>query len=435
MNDKYVSLHQHSVYSLYDGLGRPVDYVKKAVEYGHKAMAITDHGRMGGLIDHRDECLKNGIKPITGIEAYVTNLLVTLDGDKRKRKRTKNNHVILLAKNKIGYQNLLKLNYLSNVDENHFYYNPRISFEELFENSEGIICGTACLASAFSNLLKLDRMEQADEMFLRYLEVFKDNLYAEIQLNEVNTDEGGYLKRGQITYNNWLIERATRNGVPIVVSGDVHYAEKTGWKVQELSFNLRGEKEADEEFVCKSLYYHNSDDFIRFNKEFGYNYPEADLKSWISNSCYIADKIDFIIPERDRMILPRMAYDEEETLVKKIKVGLCEHFKTETFEEIPKEYLDRVNTEITLIMKKGISRYFLIIEDICNYADRESISRNAGRGSVGGSLVACALGITKWCLDPIKNNLLFERFISETRLPDAIIDYEVNDEELSISIP
>lgn len=374
MNDKYVSLHQHSVYSLYDGLGRPADYVKKAVEYGHQALAITDHGRCGGFIEHRDECLKNGIKPITGVEAYVTDKLITLEGEKRKR--TKNNHVILLAKNKVGYQNLLRLNYLSNFDESHFYYSPRISFDEMFEHREGLICGTACLASAFSNLIKREKPEQAEELFLKYLEVFKENLYAEIQLNEVTTPQEGYLIRGQITYNNWLIEQATRHGVPIVVSGDVHYTEKEDYKVQELSFNLRSEKEVDEEFVCKSLYYHNTDSFLRFNKEFGYNYKEDDLKSWIANSCYIASKIDFVIPERDRMILPRMAFDEEGTLFDKVKEGLNNYFNG----EIPQEYKDRATTEFNLIKKKGIARYFLLLEDICQFADKEEISRGISRG-------------------------------------------------------
>ena len=428
MNDKFVPLHLHTIYSIYDGLGKSADYVKKAIEYGHQAMAITDHGRMGGLVEHRNACLKNGIKPISGIEAYVTSKLVS-ETEEGKRIRTKNNHVILLAKNSTGYKNILRLNYLSNSDDSHFYYHPRITFNELFENSEGIVCGSACLASSFANLLKLGKEEQADFLFNKFLEVFKDNFYAEIQLNEVITDEGGLLNRGQVSYNNWLIERATRNGVPIVVGGDVHYASKEDNSVQQLSFNLREDKETGEEFICKNLYYHNTDDFLRFNKEFGYNYKETDLKGWIENSCYIASKIDFILPERDRMFLPRMAFDEEDTIIEKVYEGMTKHFNVKTFEEIPKEYQERINTELSLILKKGISRYFLILADIAEYADKEQITRAIARGSSGGSLVACALGITKWAIDPIKNDLLFERFISESRLPTAKIRYVLDEGE------
>lgn len=428
MIDKYVPLHLHSVYSIYDGLGTVQEYTQKAAEYGHKAMALTDHGRMGGVVEHRNACLKNGIKPIVGIEAYVTNKLIVND-DKGKRKRTKNNHVILLAKNDKGYKNILRLNYLSNKDEEHFYYNPRVSFEELFDNSEGIICGSACLASGFSNLLKYEREKEAEELFVKFIEVFRDNFYAEIQLNEVIVNEGGILTRGQFSYNQWLIEKATRFGVPLVVTGDVHYVNKEDYKTQELSFNLRADKEDDEEFICKSLYYHKTEDFLRFNKDFGYNYKEEDLMSWIENSCYIADKVEFIIPERDRMFLPRMAEDEESELVSRSIEGLKNHFGVENLSDVPKEYQDRIKLELSLILRKGVSRYFLVLNDICDYADKEGISRGSARGSAGGSLVACATGITKWSVDPIKNGLLFERFISSERLPDSIIDYYCSDEQ------
>lgn len=426
MSDNFVPLHLHSVYSLYDGLGTSKEYIKKASEYGHRAVALTDHGRMGGLIDHRDACLKSGIKPISGMEAYLTRGLTSFD-DKQKRVRTKNNHVILLAKNKKGYNNILKINYLSNKDEEHYYYNPRITYQELFENSEGIVCGSACLASGFAYFLKMDMEDEAEKLFIRFLDTFKEDFYAEIQLNEVRNDEGGILKRGQFSYNNWLIETSTKYGVPIVVGGDVHYVNQEDHKVQELSFNLRDDKESDEEFICKNLYYHRTEDFLRFNKEFGYNYNEGDLNTWISNSCYIADRIDFVIPERDRMFLPRMAQDEETVLVEKTMKGLVNHFNVKDISEVPVEYRDRAKHELALILRKGVSRYFLVLEDICSFSDSEGISRGPGRGSAGGSLVACALGITKWSIDPLKLGLLFERFISSERLPDQIIDFFVED--------
>ena len=429
MTDKYVPLHCHSIYSIYDGLGTVQEYAQKAVEYGHKAMALTDHGRMGGIVEHRNACLKNGIKPIVGIEAYVTNKLIVND-DKGKRKRTKNNHVILLAKNERGYKNILRLNYLSNKDEEHFYYNPRVSFEELFDNSEGIICGSACLASGFSNLLKFEKEKEAEELFIKFIEVFKDNFYAELQINEVIADEGGILSRGQFSYNQWLIEKATRFGVPLVITGDVHYVNKEDYKTQELSFNLRADKEDDEEFICKSLYYHKTEDFLRFNKDFGYNYKEDDLKSWIENSTYIADKVEFIIPERDRMFLPRMAEDEEDELVKKTIEGLKKHFGVETLSDVPKEYQDRIKHELNLILRKGVSRYFLVLNDICDYADNVGISRGSARGCFLPGNIVSMLDGTKEIQNIKAKEKIFTGFGSKSYV-DTVFEYDIK-EDISV---
>ena len=429
MTDKYVPLHLHSIYSIYDGLGTVQEYAQKAAKYGHRAMALTDHGRMGGIVEHRNACLKNGIKPIVGIEAYATNKLVVND-DKGKRKRTKNNHVILLAKNEKGYKNILRLNYLSNKDEEHYYYNPRISFEELFTYSEGIVCGSACLASSFANLLKYEKEKEAEELFVKFIEVFKDDFYAEIQLNEVNIDEGGLLSRGQISYNKWLIEKATRFGVPIVAAGDVHYINKEDYKTQELSFNLRADKEEDEEFVCKSLYYHKTEDFLRFNKDFGYNYKESDLISWVENSCYIADKIDFIIPERDRMFLPRMSDNEEDDLVRKAVKGLTEHFNVNDLSDVPEEYRNRLKHELSLILRKGISRYFLVLNDICEYADSQDITRGSARGCFLPGNIVSMLDGTKEIQNIKAKEKIFTGFGSKSYV-DTVFEYDIK-EDISV---
>jgi DNA polymerase III alpha subunit len=275
--------------------------------------------------------------------------------------------------------------------------------------------------------LKFEKEKEAEELFVKFIEVFKDNFYAELQINEVIADEGGILSRGQFSYNQWLIEKATRFGVPLVITGDVHYVNKEDYKTQELSFNLRADKEDDEEFICKSLYYHKTEDFLRFNKDFGYNYKEDDLKSWIENSTYIADKVEFIIPERDRMFLPRMAEDEEDELVKKTIEGLKKHFGVETLSDVPKEYQDRIKHELNLILRKGVSRYFLVLNDICDYADNVGISRGSARGCFLPDNTVCLIREDKPIQDVKSGDKIYTGFGTESYV-DCLFEYNINEE-------
>lgn len=418
-------LHLHSMFSTLDGISSSKDYAKKAKEFGHKAIALTDHGRMNGVYFHQKDCLSEGIKPIIGVEMYLNDELIHKEGDKRKR--TKDRHIILLASNDAGYKNLLKLNYTSMSDEEHFYYSPRITTKELFENSEGIICGTACLGSPFSFLLQKGKVEEAEEMFVSFLDVFKDRFYAEIQLNEL-TSQIGELSSGQKTYNNWIIETANKYSVPVVVTGDVHYAEKGMDQIQTLSIAIRDGATIDNlsfEIESKNLYYHDVKDFIEFNSEFGYNYKEEDIVSWSSNSDYIADKANFLFKDRTKTYLPKMTDDDDTTLILRTREGLCKYFNVKNYTDCPEEYKKRLSHELSIIIRKGFSSYFLLLEDIMNFANKEKISRGVARGSAGSSLCAFVLDITR--IDPLKFNLLFERFLSSSRCPDLVYDYFVED--------
>ena len=415
MSENFVHTHIHTVYSAYDAVNTPEQMVEQAVKHGHKAMAITDHGVMGGTYNFQQACLKNGIKPLLGMEGYVVDKLVNED-EKGKRIRLKNNHIILIAKNYDGWKSLLKLNYLSNSDDDHFYYKPRFSFKELFENKKGLIVSSACLASGFANLLKQGKENEAVKLFETFCHEFGEDFYAELQLNEIQE---------QKEYNSWLISQATHYGVPLTIAGDCHYATPDGAATQELAFRIRNdsENEVGQTFACRKLYYQGIDDFKAFNKEWNYGYTDEQIESWCSNTVDLANKVDFTIPERKKMRLPRQAFDEDGELIKKAREGLCNYFGVKNFDECPTEYKDRLNFELQLMVKKGISRYFLVLMDILKWCDDNKISHGIARGSAGGSLVSMCLGVTGKIMDPIKNGLLFERFVSNERLVDCYIDY------------
>ena len=413
--ENFVHVHVHSIYSTYDGISTPEQMVEQAEKHGHKAMALTDHGVMGGLYRFQQACLNKNIKPLLGMEGYVVNNTVDTD-EKGKRIRPKNNHIILIAKNEEGWKSLLKLNYLSNLDDEHFYYKPRFTFKELFENKNGLIVSSACLASGFSNLLKLGKEEQARELFEKFCIEFGEDFYAELQLNEIAE---------QKEYNSWLISQATHYGVPLIIAADCHYATPDGAATQEMAFKIRNEDENEvgQIFACRSLYYSGIEDFKKFNQQWGYGYSDEQINAWCANTCDLAGKVNFIIPERTKMRLPRQSFDEDGELIIKAKQGLADYFKVSNFEDCPKEYKDRLNFELNLMVKKGIARYFLVLMDVLKWCDENGVSHGLGRGSCGGSLVAMCLGIVGKALDPIKNGLLFERFISEERLPNCYIDY------------
>lgn len=402
-------LHCHTVYSTYDGVSTCQELVDQAVLKGHKSLAITNHGlsAMGDLFAFQQYAKQKGIKPILGNEAYVVDELEKIDG--KKRIRTKNNHIILLASNKKGWENLCHLSYISNLDEKHFYYKPRITFEELFKYKEGLVVGSACLASPFSNLIKRGKEKEANTLFEKFYEEFGDNFYAEIQMNEI-VDE-------QKPYNDWIITQATHYGIPVVITGDVHYATPEGAITQNFMFNLRKEEESecDDTYRCKSLFYQSIEDFKNFNKIWNYGYTNEQIEAWCNNTDKIAEKCNFIIEPGIRVKLPRYSFDEENDFVKMAKEGLEKHFNCE-YKDCPEEYRKRLEMEMEMLLKKGAHRYLLTVAMIVNHAKEEGYMMGVGRGSCAGSLTATCLGITSWLMDPLKYGLLFERFVSGDRL-------------------
>lgn len=410
----FSQLHTHThIGSRLDAMASPGDYAERAAEFNHKAVAITDHGRLNGIHEHQQQCLKYDVKPIIGVEMYVADELEVY-GDDEKRKRTKNRHVVLLVKNKKGYENLLRLNYISVKDTEHFYYLPRINKEELFRYNEGLVLGTACMGNPFAQLMLMDRTDDAYSLFEEYHEVFKEDFYVEIQLNEL---------QDQKRVNELMINLANVNGVPIVMTGDVHYLEKGQHELQTLAMAIRDKSTIDNiqfEFESKELYYHHTNDYIDFNERFNYNYDKSDIISWCRNTTDVSVKIDFLLPERNKLFLPKITDDDDRELIKKGKAGLEERFECD-YKDVPKEYRSQLEKELEVIIRKGFSSYFLIVDDITQFSIREGIYGRIGRGSVGGSLLAYSLGIHN--LDPIKRGLLFERFMSDKRSPDLVLDY------------
>lgn len=413
-------LHTHTIFSTYDGVSTCQEMVDQAVAHGDKSLAITNHGlsAMGDLFRFQQYAESKGIKPILGNESYVVEELVTMNG--KKRVRTKNNHIILLASNEKGWKNLCKLSYIANRDEDHFYYKPRITFEELFDHKEGLMVGSACMASVFCQYLLNGQADKAEEFFKRFVDELGENFYAEVQLNELTND--------QKVYNDWIIEVAKKYNVLVVLTGDIHYATPDGAITQRFMFNLRKEEESegDDTYKCHSLYYQSVDDFKNFNKQWGYNYTDEQIEEWCANTDKIAERCNYKIPLGTGMKLPRYSFDEEEDFVNLSKDGLAKHFGCD-YKDCPEEYRKQLEYELEVLLKKGAYRYMLQLSSVINWAKDNNYMLGPSRGSAGGSLVNICLGIASWAIDPIKNGLLFSRFVSEDRLVSNTYKYYKGD--------
>ena len=400
-------LHTHSRGSIYDGISDVTELVDQAVLHGDKALAITDHGAMTELFKFQQYAKAKGIKPILGVEGYLVEELVTMEN--KKRKRTHYNHIILLASNETGWKNLCHLNYIANIDEDHFYYKPRNTFEELFQYKEGIMVGSACMASIFSQCVLSGNEEKAEEWFKRFVDELGENFYAEIQLNE--------LKEEQKKYNDWIIKMAEKYNVLVVLTGDIHYATPDGAQTQRFIFNLRKDEdsEGDDTYKCKSLFYQSVDDFKNFNKQWEYGYTDEQIEQWCANSDKIAERCNYTIPLGTGMKLPRICFDEEDEFVKLSKEGLAKHFNC-SYEDCPEEYRKRLEMEMEVLLKKGAFRYMMTVSSLVSHTHEVGFLSGCSRGSCGGCLCAACLGISSWAVDPIKYGLIFERFVSEDRL-------------------
>lgn len=421
-------LHLHTNFSILDGVGSSLEYAKKALELGHSSVAITDHGRLSGWYEHEQACKKTGVKPVFGLEQYVcdeSELFVTeTKGKTEKRVRIPNNHLVLLAKNQTGYINLMKLHYISTADERHYYYNNHSSYADVFAHKEGLIVGTACLGSPFANALREGNEEKAERLLDMFLNEFKDDMYAELQFNEL-ISKVDKLEKGQKTVNAFISQWADKHGVPKVITGDVHYVNRDDYIIQNIAIAMRSKKTVSDsgtfEIESKTLYYHDVQDYKTFNANWGYGYTDSQIEEMCNNTQFIVDRCNVSIPKRERMILPEVSKDDEKEVVKLSQEGLCKKLEVETFEDVPEEYKSRYNKELDLFRRKGFFSYVMILKDIFDFAKKEDIMTGFARGSAGGSLILYSLDITK--VDPIKHELLFERFLSDSRCPNTGYSY------------
>ena len=404
----FVHLHIHSEFSLLDGANRIKDLPVRAKELGMKAMAITDHGVMYGAIDFYKACKKEGIKPIIGCECYVA---------KRSRFNKEPgidntyNHLILLAKNNQGYKNLSKMVSLSFVEG--YYYKPRIDKELLEKYHEGIIALSACLAGEVNQYILEDNIEKAEETALWFKNLFGKDYYLEIQNNGI---------KEQVLVNQKLIEMSKKLDIPLVATNDAHYLKKEDAYNHEVLLCIQtGKKMIDEDrmkFDTDELYVKSPKEMSEYFK----NIPEA-----IENTVKIADECNVEF-EFGHTILPNYDVPKEFKTHYDFFKKLCDDGIKKRYGENPsKQILDREEYELSVISRMGYVDYYLIVWDFINYAKTHGISVGPGRGSGAGSILAYAIGITD--IDPIKYNLLFERFLNPERISMPDFDIDFSDEK------
>ncbi len=399
----FVHLHIHSEFSLLDGANRIKDLPVRAKELGMKAMAITDHGVMYGVIDFYKACKKEGIKPIIGAEVYVASR-TRFDKEPQDKRYY---HLILLAKNNKGYQNLSKLVSLGFTEG--YYYKPRIDLEILEKYHEGIICLSACLAGAVSQAILNGDIEKAEEVAKWHKNVFGEDYYLEIQNNGV---------KEQVMVNQKIIQIARRLNIPIVATNDAHYLKKEDAYNHEVLLCIQtGKRITDEDrmrFETDELYVKSPEEMSEYFK----NFPDA-----IENTVKIAEKCNVEF-EFGHTILPNYDVPEEFSTHYDYFKKLCyDGIKIRYGENPSQEILDRAEYELKIISQMGYVDYYLIVWDYINYAKSVGIPVGPGRGSGAGSILAYAIGITD--IDPMKYSLLFERFLNPERIsmPDFDVDF------------
>ena len=400
----FVHLHVHSEYSLLDGANRIKDLPVRAKELGMDAIALTDHGAMYGVVDFYKECKKNDVKPIIGCEVYVAP---RSRFDKEPGIDNHYAHLILLAKNRKGYENLIKLVSIGFIDG--YYYKPRVDEETIEKYSEGLVCLSACLAGAVNKQILKGNMEEAKKVALWYKNVFKDDYYLELQNNGL---------REQVMVNQKLVELSRELDIPLVATNDAHYLKREDAYNHEVLLCIQtGKRMTDEDrmrFETDELYIKSPEEMIDYFK----NLPEA-----IENTVKIAEKCNFDF-EFGVTKLPNYEVPAEYKTHAEYFRKLCNDGIKKRYGENPsKEVLDRLEYEVSIIEKMGYVDYYLIVWDFINYAKSQGISVGPGRGSGAGSIAAYAIEITD--IDPIKYNLLFERFLNPERvsMPDFDIDF------------
>ena len=406
MIQKFTHLHVHSHYSLLDGLPKIdqlLDYVK---ELGMDSVALTDHGNIYGAVEFYKKAQERGIKPIIGAEMYVA---LEKMFDKRPNIDDKRHHLVLLVKNEEGYKNLVKL--ITKAHLEGFYYKPRIDEELLTRHSKGLIGLSACLAGKIPGLVLAKKMEAAEKTALRYQEIFgKDNFYLELQ-HHPNSKEQKIINQG-------LISISQKTNIPLVATNDVHYLKPEDAEAQDILMLINtGANSTDPERLTLK-----ADDFSLRTKEQMLK-DFKDLPEAIENTQKIAELCNFQF-ELGKVNLPQFAVSSGETPEEYLE-KLCQKGLKNKFGEKPnKEVIERLKYELSVIKETGFASYFLIVQDFVNWAKENRIIVGPGRGSVGGSLVAYVLNITN--IDPIKYELLFERFLNPGRvtgLPDIDLDF------------
>ena len=400
----FTHLHLHTEYSLLDGFCKIQELVKRAKELGMDSLAITDHGVMYGVIDFYKACKKEGIHPVLGCEVYVA------PGSRLDREagagEDRYYHLILLAENNKGYENLMRI--VSTGFMDGFYYRPRVDKEILREFHEGIICLSACLAGEVQRFLNRGLYEEAKTAALEYRDIFgPDNYFLELQ-------DHGYPE--QKTVNSGLLRLSQETGIPLVATNDCHYIREEDAEAHDLLLCIQtAKKVADED----RLRYEGGQFFVKSEEEMKTLFPYAldalERTHEIAMRCQV--ELEFGVTK-----LPHFAVPEGFTGETYLR-SLCEKGLRDRYTDITEEIRSRLDYELGVISRMGYVDYFLIVWDFVNYAKTHGIPVGPGRGSGAGSIVAYSLHITN--IDPLEYKLLFERFLNPERIsmPDIDVDF------------
>lgn len=425
----YVHLHNHTQFSLLDGLTKIPKLIEFAKETGMEAVAMTDHGTLSGAIEFYKEATNNGIKPIIGIETYVAARRHT---DKDPQKDKNRYHLILLAMNNQGWKNLMQLSTIANL--HGVYYFPRIDHELLERYNEGIIALSACMGGEIGDALKTDDYEKAKQIATWYKGIFGDRYYLEIQdhghpENPLHSAEQGHI-------NEQVLKLGKELDIPVVVTCDAHYLKHADQDAHEILLCVgTGAFLSDEKRMSLKDYPLHVEPPDEIIKRWGKDHPEV-----ITNTKAIADRCNVEI-ELGKILIPKFPVPEGENektyLDKLVYKGVAERYLGLPSEEaekmpipdviarLPDNVRDRVAYELSVIDGMGFNGYMLIVQDFINWGKAQGIIFGPGRGSAAGSIIAYTLYITD--LDPLKYDLLFERFLNPDRISMPDIDVDIQD--------
>jgi DNA polymerase-3 subunit alpha len=410
-NSDFAHLHLHTQYSFLDGAIRMKDLISKTSELGMKTVAVTDHGNMFGALDLYQQAKKAGIKPIMGFEAYVTDVTSELTHEDRSER--KSYHLVLLAENNIGYDNLKKLSTRSFTHGK--YYVPRLDRELLRKHSEGIIAMTACLGGQVGNKALKGDLDGARAA----ARVFKDiygpkNFFLEVQPN-------GMPEQDKV--NEFLVQLSRDEGIDLVATNDCHYVTRDQHEAQNILMAIRQQLPWGD----PKLHIHKTDAFyIRSGDEMN-GLLRGDLNRGFQMACDIAARCEVKLKLGENYLppfpIPQGYTDEASFLADLSRKGLERRFTEVSYPVDRERYIARLETELGVIIKMGFPGYFLIVQDFINWSKQNMVRVGPGRGSGAGSLVAYALRITD--LDPLPYDLLFERFLNPERvsMPDFDVDF------------
>src|SRR3990167_8408998 len=400
----FVHLHNHSEYSLLDGLSKLKPMVERTRELGMDALAITDHGALYGAINFYKICKEAGIKPIIGCEIYIAQ------GSRHERtvEDKDYNHLILLAKNITGYRNLMKIVSISQLEG--FYYKPRTDIKLLDEYREGLICLSSCLNGYVSEPLMTGHEAEAVKRALKLRDIYGEDFYLELQRHP-NIDD-------QEKLNQKLIEISKKHALPIVATNDNHYIKKEDAEAQEILLCIGTQTTIDTPNRKISMI-DSPDFYIKSPSEMRAMF--IDLPEAVKNSVKIAQECNVEL-ELGQWIMPMFEVPGEKTGAEYLKELVYQGLRRR-YKEITAEIEERVEYELSIIIKKGYEDYFLIVQDFANWAKNNGISVGPGRGSAAGSVVSYALNITD--VDPFFFKLPFERFLNPFRpsAPDIDLDF------------